>query len=163
MGVKECVGACTAPCFGGSDGVGADGHLRRRNGRARWEGRAERNFDFYDDWDFDDGGLRGGRGGGGSAIFGWGSGELDRLLAGSGSARSRRRNAGVTGGAGELISHQPRRQRAMSYGTRARMGRRKSSVLPSDGEAGFDCYSQFVIFGVLGTVSVEDWGKRGEV
>ncbi|KAK2766711.1 hypothetical protein FQN54_006025 [Arachnomyces sp. PD_36] len=121
-GVKECVGACTAPCCGASDGTG----------RARWEGRAERNFDFYDDWDFDEGGMRGGVGaGGGSAFFGWGSGELDRLLAGSGSARSRRRNTGANAG-GVDVSHQPRRQRAMSYGTRASGARRKSSVLPND-------------------------------
>lgn len=73
---------------------------------------------------------RGGGGGSGSAaFFGWGSGELDRLLAGSGSSRSRRRNA-PTGGSVVVDSHQPRRQRAMSYGTRG--GRRKSTVLPSD-------------------------------
>lgn len=122
-GIKECVGECTAPCFGSDSsasggGAGGDG---RRN-RARWEGRTERNFDFYDDWDFDEG--RGGR----AAFFGWGTGELDRLLAGSGSARSRRRNTG--GASGGIDARQPRRQRAMSYGTRG--GRRKSSVLPND-------------------------------
>ncbi|CAG7990239.1 unnamed protein product [Penicillium olsonii] len=91
--VGNCVTACTAPCL-----PRRDDHLRRRR-----RGQAEANFDFYDDWDNeeeDDG------------ILGWGTGELDRLLAGSGLARG--------------PADQPRRQRRMSYGTRNT--RRRSTV-----------------------------------
>ncbi|CAG8929689.1 unnamed protein product [Penicillium salamii] len=89
--IGNCLTACTAPCLSGRDD-----HRRRRRGQA------EANFDFYDDWDNeeeDDG------------LLGWGTGELDRLLAGSGLARG---------------PDQPRRQRRMSYGTRNT--RRRSTV-----------------------------------
>ena len=95
--IGNCVYACAAPCF-----PTREDRLRRRR-----RGRAEANFDFYDDWDndiADDG------------FLGWGNDELDRLLAGSGLAR---------GG-----TEQPRRQRTMSYGTRGT--RRKGSVLVPD-------------------------------
>lgn len=91
--VGNCVQVCTAPCL-----PSREDQLRRRR-----RGRAEANFDFYDDWDneeVDD------------TLLGWGTGELDRLLAGSGLTR---------GGA-----EQPRRQRRMSYGTRHT--RRRSTV-----------------------------------
>ncbi|KAL1965927.1 hypothetical protein VTN77DRAFT_5060 [Rasamsonia byssochlamydoides] len=94
--IANCVRACTAPCF-----PSREDQLRRRR-----RGRAEFNFDFYDDWYNDDGG---------DGLLGWGNDELDRLLAGSGSGR---------GGA-----EQPRRQRKMSYGA-ARAGKRRSTLPP---------------------------------
>ncbi|KAF7160550.1 hypothetical protein CNMCM5623_006171 [Aspergillus felis] len=95
--IGNCIHACTAPCL-----PTREDHLRRRR-----RGRAEASFDFYDDWDNDDAN---------DSLLGWGTDELDRLLAGSGLTR---------GGA-----EQPRRQRKMSYGTRG--PRRKSSVLVPD-------------------------------
>lgn len=83
--VGNCIQVCTAPCV-----PSREDQLRRRR-----RGHAEAIFDFYDDWDneeIDD------------TLLGWGTGELDRLLAGSGLTR---------GG-----TEQPRRQRRMSYGTR---------------------------------------------
>ncbi|KXG53762.1 uncharacterized protein PGRI_008120 [Penicillium griseofulvum] len=91
--IGNCVAACTAPCL-----PSRDDHLRRRR-----RGQTEANFDFYDDWaneEEDDG------------LIGWSTGELDRLLAGSGLARG--------------PADQPRRQRRMSYGTRNT--RRRSTV-----------------------------------
>lgn len=95
--VGNCVNACAAPCRSSREG-----QLRRRR-----RGRAEANFDFYDDWDNDVAN---------DSLLGWGTDELDRLLAGSGLARG--------------STDQPRRQRQMSYGTRA--AGRKSSVLVPD-------------------------------
>ncbi|RAL08931.1 uncharacterized protein BO97DRAFT_427804 [Aspergillus homomorphus CBS 101889] len=95
----NCVYSCTAPCL-----PSREDQLRRRR-----RGRAEANFDFYDDWDNEDSNA---------GLLGWGTDELDRLLAGSGLARG--------GGAAE----QPRRQRRMSYG--ARRARRKSTALVQD-------------------------------
>lgn len=95
--IGNCVYACAAPCL-----PSREDQLRRRR-----RGRAEDNFDFYDDWDND---IANG------SLLGWGSDELDRLLAGSGLARG--------------SSEQPRRQRNMSYGTHG--VRRKSSVLAPD-------------------------------
>ncbi|ODM24217.1 hypothetical protein SI65_02072 [Aspergillus cristatus] len=92
--IGNCVYACTAPCL-----PSREDQIRRRR-----RGRAEANFDFYDDWDNDIAN---------DSLLGWGSDELDRLLAGSGLARG--------------TVDQPRRQRKMSYGTRGT--RRKSSVL----------------------------------
>ncbi|RAL05897.1 uncharacterized protein BO80DRAFT_372157 [Aspergillus ibericus CBS 121593] len=95
--IGNCVYSCTAPCL-----PSREDQLRRRR-----RGRAEANFDFYDDWDNDESN---------DSLLGWGTDELDRLLAGSGLARG--------------SSEQPRRQRKMSYG--ARRTRRKSSVIVSD-------------------------------
>ncbi|RAK80642.1 uncharacterized protein BO72DRAFT_483756 [Aspergillus fijiensis CBS 313.89] len=95
--IGNCVYSCTAPCL-----PTREDQLRRRR-----RGRAEANFDFYDDWDNEDSNA---------GLLGWGTDELDRLLAGSGLAR---------GGA-----EQPRRQRRMSYGTRR--VRRKSTALAQD-------------------------------
>ncbi|OOQ88395.1 hypothetical protein PEBR_13758 [Penicillium brasilianum] len=92
--IGNCVQTCTAPCL-----PSREDQMRRRR-----RGRAEANFDFYDDWDNEEDE---------DGILGWGTGELDRLLAGSGLAR---------GGNTE----QPRRQRKMSYGTR--QTRRRSTV-----------------------------------
>ncbi|KAE8134276.1 hypothetical protein BDV38DRAFT_273630 [Aspergillus pseudotamarii] len=95
--IGNCIYACAAPCL-----PSREDQLRRRR-----RGRAEAIFDFYDDWDNDDADDR---------LLGWGTDELDRLLAGSGLTRG--------------SSEQPRRQRKMSYGTRR--ARRKSSVLVPD-------------------------------
>ncbi|KAJ6000254.1 hypothetical protein N7481_000663 [Penicillium waksmanii] len=91
--VGNCVQTCTDPCL-----PSRDDHLRRRR-----RGRAEDNFDFYDDWDNEETD---------ETLLGWGTGELDRLLAGSGLARG--------------SAEQPRRPRRMSYGTRHT--RRRSTV-----------------------------------
>ncbi|KAJ5579927.1 uncharacterized protein N7459_005912 [Penicillium hispanicum] len=91
--VGNCVSVCTAPCL-----PSREDHLRRRR-----RGRAEANFDFYDDWDNEEAE---------DSLLGWGTGELDRLLAGSGLTRP--------------SAEQPRRPRKMSYGTRN--PRRRSTV-----------------------------------
>ncbi|TPR03622.1 hypothetical protein CAN33_001055 [Aspergillus niger] len=95
--IGTCIYSCTAPCL-----PSREDQLRRRR-----RGRAEANFDFYDDWDNEDPN---------DGLLGWGTDELDRLLAGSGLARG--------------SSEQPRRQRKMSYG--ARRTRRKSTAIMSD-------------------------------
>lgn len=97
--IRNCIGACTASCFPNRD----DQLRRRKRGASR--GRAELNFDFYDDWDYDEDVM-------GDRPLGWGNDELDRLLAGSGSR------------------DQPWKNRRMSYG--ARGGLRKSSILQPD-------------------------------
>ena len=110
--------ACTAPCLpleccGGRD----EGLLRRRKrglsrgGRRKGgtRGRAELNFDFYDDWEWDYDYYDEGDGAGGGLLT-WGHDELERLLAGSSS------------------SDQPRRNRRMSYGAR----RKGPGLLPAD-------------------------------
>ncbi|KAI9714522.1 MAG: hypothetical protein M1820_000483 [Bogoriella megaspora] len=88
-----------------------DERLRQRH-RRKPRGRAEASFDFYDDWEEEEN----------EGLLGWGSDELDRLLAGTGSAHTQ----------------QPGRQRAMSYGSRREgglyaAGRRKSALQPHDG------------------------------
>lgn len=97
-GFKACITDFTSPCF-----PGREEQLRRKRGRSR--GRAELNFDFYDDWDDDDDA--------GQSLLGWGNDDLDRVLAGSQTLP-------------------PKRPRAMSYGSRSR---RKSTTIPSDVEA----------------------------
>ncbi|KAL4869432.1 hypothetical protein BDV12DRAFT_81780 [Aspergillus spectabilis] len=94
--VGNCVYSCTAPC------------LPTREDRLRRRRRHYADFDFYDDWESEDAD---------DTILGWGTDELDRLLAGSGLARG--------------SSEQPRRQRKMSYGAR-RTSRRKSGLLIPD-------------------------------
>ena len=83
--ITETWRSCTASCCPGND------EWRRRQ-RARSRGRAELNFDFYDDWDEDEN----------DALLGWshGSDQLDRLLSTNTSP------------------NQPSRERAMNYGTR---------------------------------------------
>ncbi|KAJ4983846.1 hypothetical protein SVAN01_10650 [Stagonosporopsis vannaccii] len=102
--VTNCCNAVTAPCLPSSSD-------RRRN-RARSRGRAELSFDFYDDWEDDEG----------DGLLGWGNDNLERFL---GTAS----NYGAT--------QQPGRQRAMSYGQRARdprfdAARRKSTAQARD-------------------------------
>ncbi|KAJ5681782.1 uncharacterized protein N7477_001722 [Penicillium maclennaniae] len=110
--VGNCVQVCTAPCL-----PTREDHLRRRR-----RGRAEDNFDFYDDWDNEEAD---------ETLLGWGTGELDRLLAGSGLARG--------------SAEQPHRPRRMSYGTRHTRGksvhipdnRSDPTVIPSSAFIGF--------------------------
>ncbi|KAJ9143818.1 Zinc C2H2 protein [Pleurostoma richardsiae] len=138
--VGKCFDACTAPCFG-------DREERARRARERERGargsRAEFNFDFYDDWDDDDELLASGDyggGGGGGLLGSWGGSraeDWDRLLAGTGSSRSRH----TVGGGEATIDSQPRRKRGMSYGTRG--ARRKNNeeedptIIPSTAPLGF--------------------------
>lgn len=114
-GFNQCIGQCFPD---------REERARRTRERGRTtRGRAESSFDFYDDWDEDDGfGSRG-------TLGGWGNDELDRLLAGSGS------HSGGTEG----IDQAPGRKRGMSYGTR---GRRKSldpdpTIIPNTNALGF--------------------------
>jgi hypothetical protein len=103
---------CTSVCLG-------DREERARRARERDHGarrtRAEYMFDFYDDWDqeegFDVGGSDGGWGGGSHETW-------DRLLAGTGAGR------------GDHVVDQPKRKRGMSYGTRG--VRRKMSAPEED-------------------------------
>lgn len=113
--IGNCMGACAEPCL-----PSRVDQLRRRR-----RGCAEDNFDFYDDWDNDVANDN---------LLGWGTDELDRLLAGSGLARGRGN------------PDQPRRQRTMSYGTRgprgntnmhAPSGQHDPTVIPSSSFIGF--------------------------
>lgn len=118
---------CTGHCCGDRDE-----RARRLRDRGRTRGRAELSFDFYDDWDEDEG--HGNRG----VLGGWGNDELDRLLAGTGS------HSGPSDQA-------PRRKRGMSYGTRPR---RKSldpdpTVIPSTSALGFLGRLPFKLGGTL--------------
>lgn len=91
---------CVTSCF-----PDADERTRRFRERERQRGRAEYSFDFYDDWDDEEGN-----------ILGWGDDELDRLLAGSGSV------------GGTRDSRQPTIKKGMSYGTNRQSRARKKSV-----------------------------------
>lgn len=120
--LTQCVNACTAPCF--------PAHNDRRRHRGRAQGRAESSFDFYDDWDDDEG----------DGLLGWGSDNLDRFLGGAS-------NYGATA--------QPGRQRAMSYGQRNRdprynTARRKSTALPRDAGQDPTIIPSSSYFGFLG-------------
>jgi len=95
--VGSCIQVCTAPCL-----PTPEDRLRRRR-----RGRAEDNFDFYDDWENEEAD---------ETLLGWGTGELDRLLAGSGLTRG--------------STEQPHRPRRMSYGTRH--ARQRSLHLPDN-------------------------------
>ena len=120
--LNTCLEASCYPCFHFRD----DRRLRRnRHGRSNQRGRPELSFDFYDDWD-DDEGENGG------LLGGWGNDELDRLLAGS--------------GAHDAQAGQPRRHRAMNYGSRPR---RKSTALPKDGTADPTIVPNSSMFGFL--------------
>jgi hypothetical protein len=124
-GFEQCTGQCCGD---------REERARRLRDRGRTRGRAELSFDFYDDWDQDEGlGSRG-------VLGGWGNDELDRLLAGSGS------NSGPSD-----RGDQPRRKRGMSYGTRPR---RKSldpdpTVIPSTSALGFLGRLPFKLGGTL--------------
>ncbi|RDL41206.1 Uncharacterized protein BP5553_01185 [Venustampulla echinocandica] len=129
----SALGQCTTSCF--SD---RDERARRLRDRGRTRGRAELNFDFYDDWNEDEGV------GGGGLLGGWGNDELDRLLAGSGSHS----------GAGDGTAQPPPRKRGMSYGTRGSKSTRKSldpdpTIIPSTSALGFLGRLPFKIGGTL--------------
>ncbi|KAJ5083219.1 hypothetical protein N7456_012646 [Penicillium angulare] len=96
--ITTCISACTTSCI-----ANRDDRLRRRR-----QGHTEANFDFYDDWDNTEEE---------DTLVGWGTGELDRLLAGSGLTRS---------------TDQPRRPRSMNYGTTRHTRRRNTVHLPDD-------------------------------
>ena len=89
-------------------------------------GRAELNFDFYDDWEDDEN----------DGLLDWGDDEHDALL-----------SSGPSG----PTDVQPGRQRAMSYGTRRdTKSRRKSGILDTETEAtGVPASSYFGLFGKL--------------
>lgn len=71
------------------------------------------NFDFYDDWDDEEGE-------GAGLLGGWGNDELDRLLAGSGAGEG-------------LADQQPGRHTAMSYGSRGILRKKNASPLKDGG------------------------------
>lgn len=127
-GLRGCLHDFTAPCF-----PRRQDQLRRKRGRSR--GRAELNFDFYDDWDEDEDSA--------NNLMGWGNDELDSLLAGS-SRQDRR------GG-------QPRKQPAMSYGSRGRTKRSPAhndseedpTIIPSSSYLGFLERLPFKVGGTL--------------
>nr|POE51551.1 hypothetical protein CFP56_25758 [Quercus suber] len=108
--VKPClqaVGSCLTDCVDASCpslNLRQRERLRRQRGG---RGRAELNFDFYDDWDNDDEA---------DGLLGWGNDEFDRLLAGS-------------GGYGTVTQTQPGRQKGMKY-PKAR--RKSAGVVPED-------------------------------
>ena len=110
--LNTCLEASCYPCFHARD----ERRLRRnRIGRTTQRGRPELSFDFYDDWDDEEGE-------GAGLLGGWGNDELDRLLAGSGVHE-----------AGQRGDQQPAgRHRTMSYGSRGTTARRKSLALPKD-------------------------------
>ncbi|PFH61164.1 hypothetical protein XA68_18047 [Ophiocordyceps unilateralis] len=117
--INPCLGAvassaeqCASVCLGSSD-------ERRRRRRERERASAEYSFDFYDDWHDDEAGTSVGM------LGGWAGEDWDRLLAGTGSQT--RKHAHVT--------DQPRRKRAMSYGTRG--GREDATIIPSTQPIGF--------------------------
>ncbi|GAB7344069.1 hypothetical protein MBLNU457_1982t1 [Dothideomycetes sp. NU457] len=89
-------------------------------------GRAELNFDFYDDWEDDET----------DGLLGWGDDEYDGLLSGE--------QSGIT-------DAQPGRQRAMSYGTRRdAKGRRKSGIIDANADVTeIPASSYFGFFGKL--------------
>ena len=132
--LAECAESYTAPCF-------PDRDERLRRNRARTRGRAEFSFDFYDDWEDDDGSR--------DALLGWDNDELDRLLAGSGGRSA--------------VEGQPGRERAMSYGTRrdrygATSGRRKTPG-PQDDRADPTIIPNSSMFGFLERLPWKIGGK----
>lgn len=97
-------------------------------GRSTQRGRPELNFDFYDNWDDEEGE-------GAGLLEGWGNDELDRLLAGSGAGEG-------------LTDQQPGRHRAMNYGSRGLL--RKKNALPlKDGGTDPTTIPNSSIFGFL--------------
>jgi hypothetical protein len=111
--VNPCFASFTSCCNAITARCFPSSNDRRRN-RARSRGRAELSFDFYDDWEEDEN----------DGLLGWGNDNLERFL-----------GTASTYGA----TQQPGRQRAMSYGQRARdprydTSRRKSTVQSREGQ-----------------------------
>ena len=134
--LTHCCNALTAPCFPSTDDL-----RRRHRHRARSRGRAELSFDFYDDWEDDES----------DGLLGWGNDNLERFL---GSAS----NYGTA-------AQQPGRQRAMSYGTRARDQRfdaaRRKSVAQSREGADPTLIPSSSYFGFLGRLPFRLGGGKG--
>ncbi|MCJ1471854.1 hypothetical protein MMC13_000495 [Lambiella insularis] len=105
--LNTCLEASCYPCIGARRDVERRSRNRNRMGRSTQRGRPELVFDFYND-DWDD--MEDGEGAG--LLGGWGNDELDQILAGSRDG-------------------QPRRKRAMSYGSRG--AKRKGVTLPGKG------------------------------
>lgn len=108
-GVSECLRPCVEQCFPPRD---QRGRARSRRGQ---QGRAELNFDFYDDWDEDDN----------DALLGWGADERQGLLEGIEGAGS---NAGPVYGTN--VPRQP-----LNPGRREPNARRKDHVPRYDDDA----------------------------
>ncbi len=155
---QKYVGPCLASICGSIDSCAGlclgdrEERARRQRERERGarRGRAEYSFDFYDDWDDDDAALADSLGGGRGLLGSWGGGrteDWDKLLAGTGSSRSRHTAAGAD------VADQPRRKRGMSYGTR---GPRRTpneqedpTIIPSTAPLGFLGRLPFKIGGTL--------------
>ncbi|KAF2645671.1 hypothetical protein P280DRAFT_465457 [Massarina eburnea CBS 473.64] len=137
--LTQCMNTCTAPCFPSQND--------RRRHRARSRGRAELSFDFYDDWEEDEG----------DGLLGWGNDMQDRWWGSSaGAGGANHQNYGT--------ASQPGRQRAMSYGTRNRdnrynTARRKSAVQPHDGGPDPTIIPSSSYFGFLGRLPFKVGGK----
>jgi hypothetical protein len=132
-GVGNCLESVTKPCLGDRE--------ERLRKRRRREG-SDYTFDFYDDWDVDNGG------GSRSGLLGWGNDEFDRLLAGSGA-----------------INNQPGRERHMNYGSRGANGkvasnRKRTAVLSDDPATDPNVIPSSSAFGFLGRLPFRI-GKKG--
>ncbi|PSK43675.1 hypothetical protein B9Z65_7189 [Elsinoe australis] len=103
--ISSCFQPCLDHCFPGRD---------QRGRKTRGRGRAELNFDFYDDWEEDET----------DGLLGWDDEEYEGFLSGPASYGA--------------AQQQPARQRAMSYGTRRdAKGRRKSDAGAEEGSSYF--------------------------
>jgi hypothetical protein len=126
--VSPCFASLTSCCNAMTAPCFPSTNDRRRN-RARSRGRAELSFDFYDDWEEDEN----------DGLLGWGNDNLERFL---GTAS----NYGAT--------QQPGRQRAMSYGQRARDPRfdanRRKSTAPAHASQDPTIIPASSYFGFLG-------------
>ncbi|KAI9841213.1 MAG: hypothetical protein M1837_000940 [Sclerophora amabilis] len=135
--VSGSVQACIGSCFPQEE--------RSRRNRARRRGRAETSFDFYDDWEDDDGA-------GDALLGGWDNDELDRLLAGSGAH------------AGPAREHE--RPRTLSYGARRdRDGRLpdrswRNVIQPHDNEQDPTVIPKTSVFGFLGWLPWKIGGRE---
>ena len=126
--VRPClasIGHCVTTCVDASCpslNLSQRDRLRRQRGRGRSAGRAELNFDFYDDWDDDEN----------DGLLGWGNDEFDRLVSGgSGTASGGGGGGAGTAGYGTLsTTTQPSRSRGMSY--QPKHAKRKPTVLPHE-------------------------------
>ncbi|KAK4616049.1 hypothetical protein CLAFUW4_10407 [Fulvia fulva] len=105
----QSIGSCLTTCVDAScPSLNlSQREIQRRRARGRTRGRAELSFDFYDDWDDDEG----------EGLLGWGN---DPFAA---------EGIGGASGYGSISAAQPGWQKGMSYSKT----RRKSAVLPHDG------------------------------
>ena len=154
--VGASLDSCTAVCLGDREDRARRQRERQRGARGTRDPRAEYSFDFYDDWDDDDDALADGFAGGSQGLLSsWGGGraeDWDRLLAGSGAARHAA--GAASAGGGDVVDHQPRRKRGMSYGTRGPRRRPADdeddpTVIPSTAPIWFLSKLPFKIRGTL--------------